>query len=84
MKKGYSKRYNTQRQSDTKRRIYRIPGCEWMQPGVIHMEDTVKESELIGKVHSAVYHQCQQRGYAAPYALTLMQIHKISVIIKQR
>ena len=36
------------------------------------------------EVHSAVYHQCQQRGYAAPYALTLMQIHKISVIIKQR
>ena len=34
--------------------------------GVIHMEDTVKESELIGKVHSAVYHQCLQRGYAAP------------------
>ena len=34
--------------------------------GVIHMEDKVKESELIGKVHSAVYHQCQQRGYAAP------------------
>ncbi len=25
--------------------------------GVIHMEDKVKESELIGKVHSAVYHQ---------------------------
>ena len=24
------------------------------------------ERELIGKVHSAVYHQCQQRGYAAP------------------
>ena len=30
------------------------------------MEETVKDSELIGKVHSAVYHQCQQRGYAAP------------------
>ena len=25
--------------------------------GVIYMEDKVKESELIGKVHSAVYHQ---------------------------
>ena len=24
------------------------------------------ERELIGKVHSAVYHQCQQRGYAVP------------------
>ncbi len=34
--------------------------------GVIRMEDKVKESELIGKVHSAVYHQCQKRGYAAP------------------
>ncbi len=34
--------------------------------GVIHMEDKVKESEMTGKVHSAVYHQCQQRGYAAP------------------
>ena len=28
-------------------------------------ENTVTDSELIGKVHSAVYHQCQQRGYAA-------------------
>ena len=34
--------------------------------GVIHMGGKVKESELIRKVHSAVYHQCQQRGYAAP------------------
>lgn len=34
--------------------------------GDITMEEIVKESELIGKVHSAVYHQCQQRGYAAP------------------
>lgn len=24
------------------------------------------DKELIGKVHSAVYHQCQNRGYAAP------------------
>ena len=24
------------------------------------------EKELIGKVHSSVYHQCQRRGYAAP------------------
>lgn len=34
--------------------------------GVIHMEGTVKGFELIGKIHSAVYHQCQRRGYAAP------------------
>jgi len=26
----------------------------------------MKASELIGKVHSSVYHQCQKRGYAAP------------------
>lgn len=26
----------------------------------------MKDSELTGKVHSAVYHQCKQRGYAAP------------------
>lgn len=26
----------------------------------------MNEKELIGKVHSAVYHQCQQRGYATP------------------
>ncbi|MCD7956142.1 MAG: hypothetical protein LUG93_10440 [Lachnospiraceae bacterium] len=26
----------------------------------------MKDSELIGMVHSSVYHQCQKRGYAAP------------------
>lgn len=26
----------------------------------------MKEQELIGKIHSAIYHQCQERGYAAP------------------
>lgn len=26
----------------------------------------MKDQELIGKVHSAVYHQCKSRGYAAP------------------
>ena len=44
--------------------------------GVIYMEDKVKESELIGKVHSAVYHQCQQRGYAAPAAVFLFRTVK--------
>jgi hypothetical protein len=34
--------------------------------GGIYMEGKVKESELIGKVHSAVCHQCRHRGYAAP------------------
>ena len=24
------------------------------------------DGELTGKVHSAMYHQCQNRGYAAP------------------
>ncbi len=31
------------------------------------------DSELVGKVHSAVYHQCQRRGYAAPVDV-LMEI----------
>lgn len=26
----------------------------------------MKDGALIGKVHSAMYHQCQKRGYAAP------------------
>ena len=26
----------------------------------------MNEKELISKVHSSVYHQCQRRGYAAP------------------
>ena len=26
----------------------------------------MKESERIGKIHSSMYPQCQQRGYAAP------------------
>lgn len=26
----------------------------------------MKDSELIGKVHSAVYYQCQNQGYAVP------------------
>ncbi len=44
----------------------------------------MNDKELIGKVHSAVYHQCQRRGYAAPVDV-LMEIgvhdkHRISVI----
>ena len=54
--------------------------------GVIYMEDKVKESELIGKVHSAVYHQCQQRGYAAPAAVflfrTVKKCRRFSVFIE--
>lgn len=30
------------------------------------MEESVKDLELIEKIYSAVCHQCQQRGYAAP------------------
>ena len=30
----------------------------------------MKESELVGKVHSSVYHQCQKRGYATHYVDT--------------
>ena len=26
----------------------------------------MNQKEMIGKVHSSVYHQCQERGYAAP------------------
>ena len=33
------------------------------------------EKELIGKVHSAVYHQCQRRGYAAPVDV-LMEVDR--------
>lgn len=47
-------------------KIKSIPRLRLIATGVIYMEGTVKDSELIGKVHSAVYHQCQQRGYAAP------------------
>lgn len=31
------------------------------------------DRELTGKVHSAMYHQCQRRGYAAPVDV-LMEI----------
>ena len=35
------------------------------------------EKELIGKVHSSVYHQCQKRGYAAPVDV-LMEVGVLS------
>ena len=38
------------------------------------------ESKLIGKVHSAVYHQCQQRGYAAPVDVLI----DVGVLPKQK
>lgn len=38
------------------------------------------DSELIGKVHSAVYHQCQQRGYAAPVDVLI----DVGVLSKQK
>lgn len=43
-------------------------------------ENTVTASELIGKVHSAVYHQCQQRGYAAPVDVLM----DVGVLSKQK
>ena len=43
-------------------------------------ENTVTDSELIGKVHSAVYHQCQQRGYAAPIDVLM----DVGVLSKQK
>lgn len=38
------------------------------------------DSELIGKVHSAVYHQCQQRGYVAPVDVLM----DVGVLSKQK
>lgn len=38
------------------------------------------ESELIGKIHSSMYHQCQSRGYAAPVDVLL----EIGVLPKQK
>lgn len=40
----------------------------------------MKDSELIEKVHSAVYHQCQRRGYAAPVDVLI----EIGVLSKQK
>ena len=40
----------------------------------------MNEKELIGKVHSSVYHQCQQRGYAAPVDVLM----DIGVLPKQK
>lgn len=59
MKKSCSKQSDTWRQTDTEKNVWN-PRLQMDTAGVIHMEDKVKESELIGKVHSAVYHQCQQ------------------------
>ena len=40
----------------------------------------MKESELIGKVHSSVYHQYQKRGYAAPVDVLM----DVGVLSKQK
>lgn len=40
----------------------------------------LKDRELSGKVHSAVYHQCQRRGYAAPADVLI----EIGVLSKQK
>lgn len=40
----------------------------------------MNEKELIGKVHSAVYHQCQRRGYAAPVDVLM----EVGVLQKQK
>lgn len=39
----------------------------------------MNDSEIIGKVHSSVYHQCQKRGYAAPVDVLM----DIGVLTKQ-
>lgn len=38
------------------------------------------DGELIGKVHSAMYHQCQKRGYAAPVDVLM----DIGILPKQK
>ena len=38
------------------------------------------DGELIGKVHSAMYHQCQSRGYVAPVDVLM----DIGVLPKQK
>ena len=40
----------------------------------------MNDKELIGKVHSAVYHPCQRRGYAAPVDVLM----EIGVLPKQQ
>ena len=40
----------------------------------------MNEKELIGKVHSSVYHQCQRRGYATPVDVLM----DIGVLPKQK
>jgi hypothetical protein len=40
----------------------------------------LKEQERIGKIHTAIYHQCQQRGYAAPVDVLM----EIGVLPKQK
>lgn len=41
---------------------------------------SLKDSELSRKVHAAVYHQCQRRGYAAPVDVLM----EIGVLPKQK
>ena len=40
----------------------------------------MNDGELIGKVHSSMYHQCQKRGYAAPVDVLM----DIGVLPKQK
>ena len=42
--------------------------------------EQMKDGELIGKVHSSMYHQCQNRGYAAPVDVLM----DIGVLPKQK
>ncbi len=44
------------------------------------MVSAMNEKELIGKVHSSIYHQCQQRGYATPVDVLM----DIGVLPKQK
>ena len=40
----------------------------------------MNEKELIGRIHSAMYQQCQRRGYAAPVDVMM----EIGVLPKQK
>lgn len=51
-----------------------------LKTGTKRKTTAMTEKELIGKVHSAVYHQCQRRGYAAPVDVLM----EVGVLPKQK
>lgn len=51
-----------------------------LKTGMKRKTTAMNEKELIGKVHSTVYHQCQRRGYAAPVDVLM----EVGVLQKQK